>query len=349
MKILPVEKQMSKVDDSIRNLLLVATLAEPSRPPKLSNYLETAGFRSLLPDGLEKNERARAVEAAASALEGDGLLRRLSNGALELTPDGKQTALAFLGARKNYPKLGWERAPPQGLSIRKSSLPAKALGIEGQLDHSALRRLANAENLRAEILRQRFDLDLSFAPSKGAARAALGWKLLERGATSKVIVQARQPKRFGPETRILAALLCSATEKELQTKKIEEIVAAEALNISDPDSPALYDALGRLALEGKLAFPTATFAEEAQRAATKIRDGRVGDSLVFVSHAWKQFVADGNAITLDQFKNKLVDAHRSHNLTLAKADMPQTLNRADVTASETKDRNVVFTFIRVSA
>lgn len=340
------ETSMSTAENSTRTLLLTALLAERSRPLNLKDLLSTASFTKLLPTELPKNDHPRAVEAAAGALENEKLLQRTATGAFALTAEGKQRGLAFIGARKNYPKLGWDKATPQGISIRNSYLPAKALGVHDEIDERALRRLAKVEYLRGEIIRRRFELDLPIASHEKSVREELGWKLLEVGANAKVIADARRAGKFNSLIRVLDALMCSVAGRDFRAGKGFETLAAETLKTSDLKSNALYDILARRALETEA---PRSFAEEAQRAAAKVRDGRVGESLVFVSHAWRQFVADGNSITLEQFKSKLLEAHRSHSLTLAKADMPQTLNRADVTASETKDRNIVFIFIRVSA
>jgi hypothetical protein len=353
---------MTNIVQNLENLILASSLAERSRPATCALILQPKSFRDLFSRRWNDAELDREAQAAVERMTAQGLLDVAKNKSLHPTASGKERAQLFLTPRRTAKKFSW--AAPSKITIFRGYLPAKALGISGELDDAALRRLQKVDYLRAEILRRRFALDFSPVPPLTNVIQDLAWQLLARGASRKVIDAAPTGKStfIKAGTRILNVLLCSAADRDFHENGTATLAAA-SVNIDDLGDDALYLELGRHAVEGHT-FPFETmkagstpnpsrdlddsrFAEEVRRIAESIDDGRVEDQLVFVSHVWRRLADEGIAIPLDRFKQRLVDAYRADRISLAKADMPQTLNPRDLDESEIIDRNTIFSFIRI--
>lgn len=79
----------------------------------------------------------------------------------------------------------------------------------------------------------------------------------------------------------------------------------------------------------------------------------VGDRRVFIAYVWRQLEAERPAsapiMTLDEFKRRLLEANRARLVTLARADLVEAMNHADVMESETRYLVATFHFIVVGA
>ena len=91
-----------------------------------------------------------------------------------------------------------------------------------------------------------------------------------------------------------------------------------------------------------------SFAEAAlDAAATTARDGWFGDRKVFVSALWDELCKRPAwaALALDDFKARLLVAHRAGALTLARADLVAAMDPALVAASEIAADGASFHFV----
>lgn len=90
------------------------------------------------------------------------------------------------------------------------------------------------------------------------------------------------------------------------------------------------------------------FADRALLAARHSPTGWIGDHLVFISHAYRQFVAEhpSEGLSLPGFKKQLLAAHRKGDLHLSGSDMPQLHDARDVEESTVPYRTSRFVFIR---
>jgi len=72
-----------------------------------------------------------------------------------------------------------------------------------------------------------------------------------------------------------------------------------------------------------------------------------GDRKVFISSVWHALRATPrwSALELDDFKQRLVVAHRERELELARADLVSVMDPALVAASETRAEGSMFHFI----
>jgi hypothetical protein len=94
--------------------------------------------------------------------------------------------------------------------------------------------------------------------------------------------------------------------------------------------------------------PPLDFLDAVRDATTRVpAEGRFGADRVFISALWKQLDAGAAfpGLTLDAFKKRLLDANRTQQLTLARADMPGAMDRATVAASEIRHLNSTFHFV----
>ena len=87
--------------------------------------------------------------------------------------------------------------------------------------------------------------------------------------------------------------------------------------------------------------------DAVRSAARDARDGVFGDRKVFISSVWHALHATPpwSALELDDFKQRLVAAHRKRELELARADFVAALDPALVAASETRTDGATFHFV----
>jgi hypothetical protein len=91
----------------------------------------------------------------------------------------------------------------------------------------------------------------------------------------------------------------------------------------------------------------AGFASCVRHAAGATRDGTIGDRKVFASAVWHELRRDPrwSALALDEFKARLVAAHRAGELVLARADYVAAMDPELVAASEITTDGASFHFI----
>ncbi len=316
--------------------------------------------RDLLPlfeQRLARAEFGEELEARLALLAEEKLVELGARKARLLAP-GTRRATTFLGASKI-------RLPVRWPVLRDSYLVALALGLPSS--PKTRERIAKADGLRAEIIRQAHDLSLEAAPTLAQVRRALAWQLLERGASHEVIDRVG-PKGFAAGTA-LGVLIYSELGAAGRPDSVKGIrlLAARALG-TGPDTKSLRLALLRRLADGErpgIAHPAASeaeaatlpvealdtrrFAESALSSARRSSTGRFGDSLVFISHAYRQFLVDNpdERTSIGDFKERLVEANREGLLSLSRADMAPAMDATDVQASETRYLTATFHFIRI--
>ncbi|HEY5928075.1 MAG TPA: hypothetical protein VIV11_40590, partial [Kofleriaceae bacterium] len=90
-----------------------------------------------------------------------------------------------------------------------------------------------------------------------------------------------------------------------------------------------------------------SFADDVRHVARAANDGVFGERKVFIASAWHDMRRRPGytALTLDDFKVRLVRAHRSGELVLARADLVAAMNPDLVAASETVADGATFHFV----
>ncbi len=222
-------------------------------------------------------------------------------------------------------------------------LPGLALGLAA--DAAKLRaRLAGRDAWAAAIVARALGLWRDGPPpSLPALCDALVWRELALPG---------KPRRCPPEVR--AAFVQRQLGGEAGSpERLVRVLAAREVAAPRPELRALRDALVRGWLADRvLGAPQppaaiASFPDAARRAAGVVVDGRFGDRKVFVSAVWRALARDPRwaALSLDEFKTRLVAAHRAGELLLARADLVAAMDPALVAASEIAVDGASFHFL----
>lgn len=209
--------------------------------------------------------------------------------------------------------------------------PALALGIEPG-DTKTHAKLSGRDAWTAAIAARALGLWTEGPPpSLSTVCDAYAWRQLGL---------AGRAKRCPPEVR--AVFL----QRELGADpgppdRLLRLYAARSLDAPRPELRALRDALVRRWLAA------ANFADEVGDAARLARDGIFGERKVFIAAVWRELRnRPGHAsLTLDEFKARLVRAHRAGELVLARADLVAAMNPELVAASETAADGATFHFV----
>ena len=216
--------------------------------------------------------------------------------------------------------------------------PALALGIAPS-DAKMLARLSGRDAWTAAIAARALGMwSHGPPPSLPAACDAYAWQQL--GLAGK-------PKRCPPEVR--AVFLQRALETDPgPPDRLLRLFAAKQLGAPRAELRALLDALVRNWLGGRELVPHANgFAAHVRDLARAATAGVFGDRKVFISSVWNELRRDPAyaTLTLDDFKAKLLRAHRDGDLVLARADLVAAMNPELVAASETATDGASFHFI----
>ena len=87
------------------------------------------------------------------------------------------------------------------------------------------------------------------------------------------------------------------------------------------------------------------FARRVREAAGRARSGVFGDRKVFISALWRDLAGRDGAGSLEQFKQRLVEANRRGLLRLYRADLVEEMDPAEVAASATRYLDATFHFV----
>jgi hypothetical protein len=151
---------------------------------------------------------------------------------------------------------------------------------------------------------------------------------------------AGRAKRCPPEVRAVFLQRALGTEAG-PPDRLLRLYAARFLEAPRPELRALRDALVRR----WLAAPS--FADDVRHVARTANDGVFGERKVFIAAAWHQLRRRPGytSLTLDDFKARLVRAHRAGELVLARADLVAAMDPGLVAASETLADTATFHFV----
>jgi hypothetical protein len=250
--------------------------------------------------------------------------------------------------------------------LKNTDWIAHALNLPA-LSTETRRRLAEADGLRAAILKQGFNLPIAPFGTLTQARNALLWQHLCNPQTAEHL-QAQLPdlrqQAFNQGT-VMAALLNDLlqTPKPLPwDKALAQLVAKVAkAKRTTPDelrTAILRQALSATPLPPHPEVPTSVplaalsdqaFAELTLNAAKATQDGRLGDAKVFISRVWATLQQQHPDLTLnlEDFKQRLIRANQQRRLDLSRADLAYALDANEVSASEINHLNSTFHFIRL--
>ncbi|WP_228052186.1 hypothetical protein [Nodosilinea sp. LEGE 07298] len=300
------------------------------------------------------------IETTLTNLSEQDYTQPVSSSRHQLSGRGRQHILNGLRLKTLPPRLQWK-------TLKNTDWIAHALNLPA-LSTETRRRLAEADGLRAAILQQGFDLSIAPFSTLTQARNALLWQHLCNPKTAEKLqtqLPDLQQHAFNQGT-VMAALLndlLQAPKPLPWDKALSQLVARVAqAKRTTPDE--LRTAILRQALTSTEPVPQkpdtsnkndlATlsdeeFAELTLNAAKATQDGRLGDSKVFISRVWAtlQQQHPDLKLSLEGFKQRLVNANQQRRLDLSRADLAYALDAKDVSASEINHLNSTFHFIRL--
>jgi hypothetical protein len=305
----------TRTGDLLLARLLVAGRRAPG-PKALREALNTVRRRPLDADGFE----ALVAELAAAGV--------VTVKPLTLTDAGRARALEFLGITELPPRSHWG-------TVRDRYLVPLALGVPPEAAETR-KKIAEFNGLSALMLKRRYDLPAGLPLSTSAAVEALACR--ELGFPNET-------KLAAVRDRVLARLLGTADRLSADGTTTVKLPALRSAVLSGWADDEVAEP--QTAPEPPAAFDLPAFAATVNAAARDCTDGRFGRDAVFIASVWRSLRAEPGvpALSLDEFKARLVEAHRDGLVRLARADLVQAMDPAAVCESETHYLGAVFHFI----
>jgi len=333
--------------DTSRLEILVLARASTSATP-LSPSDVTKALRRFAPTNLTDAQWHEQVQHAIDTLRGAGVLDEA----------GRLVDKAALAARiGKHTARSWNQ-------VADRVLPALALGLRP--DDRAAARLKDRDAWTAAIAARLLGMwHDGPPPSLPTVCDAYVWRALALPGRPKrcppevraVFLQRELDIGQGPPDKLLRLYVgraIGAQRSELRVMRdalVRGWLLGRELGAPDARTPAAESA-PRGAEAAEPAEPAAitaprAFAAEVKIAARSARDGLFGDRKVFISSVWDDLrrKPSWSSLTLDEFKDRLVRAHRAGDLVLARADLVSAMNPELVAASETLADGASFHFI----
>jgi len=316
------------------NLILARLLVPGSRPPAraaiekclaplFSQRLIPADWRNLFASALDRLIANELVSAKP----------------LSLTAAGRERALEYWQIDRVPARVRWE-------TLKREYIAPRVLG----LSRDQLNGKDKAKAFVAAVLKSRYRLPGEIGAASTAVVNALAWQQLDiistarftpQAVVSQALLKSARPLTADELAKQLARLALDTAGNDLFTGALRQWIANAAPPERDGGS---QDATGA-ARDKELP----NFAESISRAARNSQTGRFGDNKVFISEIWRAFQArdDFDGLSLQEFKERLVEAHRRRLLELSRADLVERMDPREVAESETKYMDATFHFVRV--
>ena len=309
------------------------------------------------------------LEQALISLEEKGYAEPVGKARYQATDRGTQYTLKQLKLEALSARLQWP-------TLKNTYWIAYALDLPA-LTSETRKRLADADGLRAVILQTEYDLPTEMFSTLTKTRNALLWQQLcdpsvtqslqdqlpqlsqqafNQGAVMEVLLnnllQTPKPLKWDKALKQLVAKAAGARRTDpnelrlavlrqaLTDMSIESAFGSETSNLPTPAFSAQAEALSDLKLED--------FANSVLAAAKNTKKGRFGEYKVFISYVWRTWKTQQShpPLTLEAFKQRLLEASRQDLIKLGRADLAYSLDSKDVAASEIVYLQSEFHFIR---
>lgn len=309
----------------------------------------------------------QVVQALADLSE-QGHVQFVGRARYRITDAGQQQALTRLRLTTLPPRLQWK-------TLKNIDWIAYALYLP-PLTAETRKRLGDADGLRAAILKYCFELPTADFSTLTQARNTLLWQqLCDPAVAQRLQTQLPQLRRKAfDQGTVMAALLndllpaakpldWGQAVKQLVAKAIQArqtrpdelrlAILQQALFSTEADPAPVQKAISASSSDSSsnLAANVSleTFAQAVLAAAQATPTGRFGKHKVFISEVWQTLQAQQPTwqLTLEAFKQRLVEANRQRLITLSRADLAYALDPDQVATSEITHLNSTFHFIRL--
>lgn len=260
---------------------------------------------------------------------------------ITLTATGRERALGYWQIDDLPTRIRWETLKRQYIVPRVLGLsPVQIAGKD------------KTKSLIAAVVKNKYHLAPETGNSLASIVNALAWRQLNIDSTARFTPQAVVAKVLLKSTRkpttdqvatSLARLAFDTAGNDLFAGALRQWIASARIP-ANTDAGAI-DHTSTDELDGDLT----TFALHTLRLARGAKAGWFGDNKVFISRAWTHLRGQPEfaAITLAEFKERLVEAHRRRLLELSRADLVERMNADDVADSETRYLDGIFHLLRI--
>ncbi|MBJ6765512.1 hypothetical protein JGU66_32565 [Myxococcaceae bacterium JPH2] len=339
---------MDAADTRLEGLALAWLATRSSRPGTRKELADA--LRPFVEHRWSRAEWARRFEPLVDTLLADALVQPRSRQGLTLTPEGRKKALQFLGV--DSPRgLTWKRLKQQHLMARSLALPASK---------AVLTRLANADGMRAALLKREHAVEGPDAPTLAQVRDRLLWRSLgvetdkpftlaavqAHLLSSLLELEVAQPRRALEQLAARAAGAARADAEALRLALLRGWLMADATESAPrPDAPPDEEAEPAVPEPGPVAPASmgTSFAEHLLTVARALPTGRYGDNKVFISHVWRALQPEWP--NREAFDEALLEANRARQLSLSRADLVSAMDPTDVAESEVSALGASFHFV----
>lgn len=332
---------MNPADPRLAGIALCWLLTRGKKPGSRKE-LETA-LRPFVEHRLSNAEAKARVDTLVERLLGDALVTERKRGGFELTADGRAGALRFLHLEQAPRGLTWKKLKATYLLALTLDLPPSK---------NVVARLSSADGVRATLLKRQHGMADAENLSLAQVRDRLLWRQLG--------VETERPFSL---SAVQAHLLGEMLDAEVKDpRKGVEQLAARSAGASRGDAEAVRQALlRRWALpEAETPAPpeppptpteqgndtddsVASFAERVLSVARALPTGRFGNNKVFISHVWKALQPEWGS--REAFDVALLEANRTRQLSLTRADLVAAMDPRDVAESEVRSFGATFHFV----
>jgi hypothetical protein len=332
-------------------VLLVRLLTPAKKPPTLKKVKEDIGAV------LATEPSSEQVQVWIDELRDAGFIQpapgqaRQKYSKLGLTETGRAEALAFLGISVLPSKFEWKTA-------KAKYFVARALGIDPN-DKAMAERLKNEGDLAALLIKRQYHLPAETGTTLNSVLEALLCQTLgfQNETSLKGLKTAQLMKMLGAPMPLSQEQMKKQIPRVLlKTTKggiagLRELVLRESVQALCETHPAdsAQPVDTTIPLAPSEPFDLTAFAHTVQAAARNCQTGWYYDNKVFINHVYQSIASEPafSRMTIDDFKQRLVEANRANLLRLSSADLVTTMNPEDVKASETHQLNATYHFILV--
>ena len=321
-------------DTAIADLVLVRMSLPSTRAVTPSVVRKDVG--KLLDSGLSAVE----FDDLRSELAAAGFLMRGKRNTFVLTNTGRERALRLLGIAELPARTNWSTVIARYLFPKAAGLSANAAA-----------KLADWDKMAAFVLKQKYGL-------------AVG-----AGSTVNQVLESIVCKQLGfSEETTLNGLLCAVLSRLMESKPLTKKTLAEQLPLYKTGlTAAKADAVRRKMVRDWLGgsslpqqrlqkpeswpaepFDLTAFAATVRSLAAKSPpQDRFHDNKVFIAALWRATQKEPNfpRLSLDTFKQRLVEANSHNLLHLSRADLVQEMDSQLVADSATMYLNATFHFV----
>lgn len=324
------------LQEMAEHLILARLLAGGSRAPTRREVQKS--LDSLFVERLGESVWRTLFSSACDRLVA---MERVTSQPIALTAAGRDCALKFWHIDELPARARWE-------TLKRQYIVPRVLGVSRQ----QLSGKDKNKSLIAAVVKNRYKLGSDTGNTLASVVNALAWRQLNVDSTARftpqaVIARLLLKSNRNPTTdqvaKSLARLAVDTAGNDLFGGALRQWIASAEIE-ADPGA-GVVDMTSTDVHNRELT----TFASNTLRAALGTQTGRFGDNKVFISQVWNHLQArrEFAAMTLAQFKERLVEAHRRQLLELSRADLVERMDAQDVAESETRYLDGVFHLLRI--